>query len=181
MAEPSPILEAEFDPRVCTYWMLQGLIALVVSVVGIPLIPFLLLFGFPVCRRYMNHLHCSLTDKTLVVKKGLLTRIEKTVPLEKITDLGMIQGPIMRMMNLHRLSIETAGSSGGAGGALVALVGIRDAPEFRNRVLAQRDLVQESSSSVEPSPAAGVGGQQALLEEIRDTLLRIEQQGSPKG
>jgi putative membrane protein len=116
---------------------------------------------------------CVLTDKTLKVSKGIFVRVEKTIPLEKITDMGMVQGPIMRYLDLHKLTVETAGQS--AQGALVSLTGIRDAKAFREAVLNQRDVVSAASS---PSDTLAVSQEpidaSSLLSEIRDSLLRIE-------
>ncbi|MBT5658496.1 MAG: PH domain-containing protein, partial [Phycisphaerae bacterium] len=131
--------EATFNPRVRTYWLLSGAIGMTIIVITIPLIPFWFIFGRMITGKYLKHMGCVLTEKTLIVRKGIFNRIEKTIPLEKITDLALKQGPIMRKMELHALSIETAGSSGaGAGGALVSLVGINDTIGFRDRVLEQR-------------------------------------------
>ena len=79
----------------------------------------------------------------------------------------------MRAMNLYALTVETAGSSGGAagGGALVSLIGINDTPAFRNRVLEQRDAIARTPSSTPAAP----GGNLDTLEDIRDTLHRIEE------
>jgi len=33
--------------------------------------------------------------------KGIFNRVEKTVPLEKITDVGLEQGPVMRYLGLR--------------------------------------------------------------------------------
>ena len=178
MSKPTILLEAEFDPKVCTYWLLGGGLLLLVSVAGIPLIPLWFIFGMILTRKYLEYMSCTLTEKTLVVRKGLLNRIEKTVPLEKITDLALKQGPIMRAMQLHTLTIETAGSSGGTAGsgALVGLTGISDCIEFRNQVLAQRDALEDRKSSGhthERTPATD--SSVAVLEEIRNSLQRIEQ------
>jgi len=116
---------------------------------------------------------CVLTDKALEVKKGIFVRVEKTIPLGKITDMGMVQGPIMRYLGLHKLTVETAGKS--AEGALVSLTGIKDVKSFREAVLRQRDVI----SGAPPQPAQAVVSQEpidasSLLSEIRDSLLRIE-------
>ncbi len=176
MNTPQILREAEFDPKVCTYWLLSGAGALLASVIGIVLIPIWFLIGIPITRTYLDRMSCTLTDKSLVVRKGLLNRIEKTVPLEKITDLALKQGPIMRAMGLHTLTIETAGGSGGtAGGALVGLTGIVDCIEFRNEVLGQRDRLEDRKSGGHASThAATAGSDTGVLEEIRDTLQRIE-------
>ena len=78
-----------------------------------------------------------ITERKLIVKKGIFNKEEKTIPLEKITDVAMTQGPLMRMFNLYRLSFETAGQS--AQGALVSLIGIEDAINFRETILSQKD------------------------------------------
>ena len=174
MSEPKVLLEATFDKAVCKYWLLSGTVLLFICIVTIPLIPLWWIFGLALTTKYLERMSCTLTEKTLIVRKGLFNRIEKTVPLEKITDLALQQGPIMRAMNLKALSIETAGSSGGtAGGALVALIGIEETDAFRDTVLAQRDAlsahVQHGVSTPQP-PAADA----SVLESIRDTLGRIE-------
>lgn len=118
-------------------------------------------------------MECVLTDKSLKVKKGIFTKIEKTIPLEKITDMGMIQGPLMRHFGLHQLTVETAGQS--EYGALVSLIGIVDAKAFREAVLRQREAV---SATTPHTPAETVAQDapdtNALLSEIRDSLRRIE-------
>lgn len=166
------IRTAEFDPKVCTYWLVSGVVLMTVIVVGIPFIPFFIIFGLTFTKRYLTSMECVLTDKALKFKKGIFTQIEKTIPLEKITDMGMVQGPIMRSFDLHTLSVETAGQSGP--GALLSLTGIVDAQGFRESVLAQRDAI----SSKEPVQKHTLGGpsknDERVLEEIRDALLRIE-------
>lgn len=122
MSEDTQVKVAEFSPNVPTYWLISGLFVMTVIVVGIPLIPFWLFSGLLFGKRYLASMECVLTDKSLKVKKGIFTKVEKTVPLEKITDMGMVQGPIMRRFGLHQLSVETAGQSG-PGGEL-SLIGI---------------------------------------------------------
>lgn len=170
--------QATFDPQVRTYWLLTGALILTVTIVGIPLLIFWFPIGYVLTGRYMERLRCVLTEKNLHVARGVLVRQEKTVPLDKITDLAMSHGPIMRSLGLRGLSVETAGQSGP--GSLIKLVGIEGTEEFRAAVLAQRERVGASGgASSAPSPAAAAAGEAAaesgkLLTEIRDALLRIE-------
>ena len=167
------IKKAEFNPKVCTYWLMSGTLTLTITIVGIPLLILWIPLGLLVTRRYLERMECVLTDRTLKVKKGILVRIEKTIPLEKITDMGMVQGPIMRHFGLHKLTVETAGQSGQ--GALVALTGIKDAEQFREMVLNQRDQLTDTTpriATVLQDDATSESS--AVLAEIRDTLLRIE-------
>jgi len=173
MSEDSLIQKAEFNPKVCTYWLLSGALILILTLFGIPLLLLWFPIGYVFTRRYLAAMECLLTEKTLKVKKGIFVRIEKTIPLEKITDMGMAQGPIMRHFDLYKLTIETAGQSGQ--GALVSLTGIKDAKLFRETVLKQREehsrarRVTGSDSSQLKTMATD-----PLLAEIRDSLLRIE-------
>ncbi|MYB18003.1 MAG: PH domain-containing protein [Holophagales bacterium] len=174
-----PILrEATFNPKVRTYWLLTGAFVLTVSIVGIPLLIFWFPIGYVLTGRYLERVRCVLTEKNLHVARGVLVRQEKTVPLDKITDLAMSHGPIMRQLGLRGLSVETAGQSGP--GSLIKLVGIEGTEEFRAAVLAQRERVGAAGGR---STALGVavGGEgdagaesTELLSEIRDSLLRIE-------
>ena len=173
MSEETYMKKAEFNPDVCNYWLLSGALVLTIIVIGIPF----LLVWFPIGRvftkRYLDRMECLLTDRALKVKKGILVRIEKTIPLEKITDMGMVQGPIMRHFDLYTLTVETAGQSGQ--GALVSLTGIADAKSFREAVLNQRDAISASSSHSDPEVVRQEPSDaSSLLSEIRDSLLRIE-------
>ncbi len=169
--------EAEFDPKVRTYWLLAGALILTVTVVGIPL----LLLWFPIGNRitghYLRRMKCVLTETKLEVRKGVLTRVEKTIPLDKITDLSLKQGPIMRQLGLEALAVETAGQS--SPGALVQLAGVVDARRFRDAVLKQRDEVISTVSAEgrQATPAATVSDPPVdVFSDIRDTLHRIERQ-----
>ncbi|MFC1889437.1 PH domain-containing protein [Thermodesulfobacteriota bacterium] len=170
--------ESEFDPRVRTYWLLSGIWILTVTVVGILLIPFWFAIGRVVTGRYLSRIKCVLTEKKLHVSKGILIRVEKTVPLDKITDIGLVQGPIMRHFGLESLTVETAGQS--SEGALVKIIGIIETRKFRDAVLRQRDevvaaMVEDGHPSGEV-PAMSNKLSDSILADIRDTLRRIESQ-----
>lgn len=175
MSAEQNILKAEFNPKVCNYWLLSGALVFIMTIVGIPLLILWFPLGFVFTKRYLDRMECVLTDKALKVRKGIFVRVEKTIPLEKITDMGMVQGPIMRSFGLHTLTVETAGQSGV--GSLVSLTGIVNAPEFRETVLNQRE--QQASHKSQVSPLQSSNEQEfsdgnSLLKEIRDSLVRIE-------
>lgn len=173
MSKDNIIRTAEFDPRVKTYWLLSGAIICCITLVGIPLLLVWLPFGLFFTGRYLRRMECQLTNKALKVKKGIMVRTEKTIPLEKITDMGMVQGPVMRFFDIHKLTVETAGQSGQ--GALVSLVGIVDAKDFREAVLAQRDEVATVPGTRSgENVASSTPGEPQALTDVRDSLLRIE-------
>jgi putative membrane protein len=177
-SEEKVIWDAEFNDAVTTYWLLNGAIICVVTVVGIVVLPFWLIIGKWIARKYLASHKCTLTERSLKVNKGIFTQIEKTVPLDRITDLGIVQGPIMRYFDIEALSVETAGQS--SMGSLVQLAGIKQGRKFRDAVLEQRDKVAMASgseSNVDPVGAIGNNSETIrLLTEIRDSLARMEQQ-----
>jgi putative membrane protein len=83
----------------------------------------------------------------------------------------------MRVFDIEALSVETAGQS--TPGSLVQLAGIKDGRKFRDAILKQRDLVVGSEEdrrgpTTSDLATASTDDQRALLEDIRDTLRRIE-------
>jgi len=179
MSNDNIIKDAEFNDAVTTYWLLNGCLICVATIVGIVFLPIWFFVGKWLTRKYLASHKCTLTDKSLKVSKGILTKIEKTVPLDRITDLGIVQGPIMRYFDIEALSVETAGNSSGM--SLVQLQGIKDGRAFRDLVLEQRDKVALTDSSSSGSIAAAStesvasdGQTIQLLTEIRDTMRNIE-------
>ena len=186
MSEPAILLDAEFDPRVKSYWIWPAVLLLTLLIVTIPIALLYAIVAGRFTGRYLANLHCTLTERTLDIKKGIWNKTESTIPLEKITDLQLFQGPIMRHFGLHGFKVETAGQSSEPGGSLVNLIGIVDTKDFRKAVLDQRDRQRDRSLSgatrgpampITQTPAAVPGDLQAaqLLTEIRDSLQRIEQ------
>ena len=177
------ILNATFDRNVRTYWLISGTIVMTLVVVTIPLIPIWLAIGYWATERYLQNMSCILTNRSLKLRKGIFVRTEKTVPLDKITDLGFVQGPVMRALGLESISVETAGQSGP--GSLVSVTGIENARGFRDRVLEQREIYLHDSDAGKAERSSPSGTTEAsdslsvkLLTEIRDTLLRIEKSDS---
>ena len=101
----------------------------------------------------------------------ILFRTEKNVPLDKIQDVAMKEGPLLRKLGLASLGVETAGSSNPQG-ADAQLVGVVDAPVFRDAILDQRDKVVEGQGKAPVEASAS--SKDDVLVEIRDSLLRIE-------
>jgi putative membrane protein len=165
------IEEAVFDKAAIIRYYWVGLLWLCVPIVTIPLALILAIIYKLVLDKVIDNWSCSLTTRSLHVKKGVLNKIEKTVPLEKITDLQMSQGWIMRRFDLRTIAVETAGQSGP--GSLISLMGIKDTERFRRDVLDQRDRMGGETAS---APTASDDGRtDPVLIEIRDSLKETTQ------
>ena len=178
MNEPTILLKAEFDPRVKSYWIWQPVLGMVLAIITIPLAILYAIIARAFIDRYLANLSCALTERTLDIKKGIWNKTESTVPLDKITDLQLFQGPVMRYFGLHGFKVETAGQSSPTGGSLVNIVGIVDTKAFRRAVLEQRDRMNTGAAALPVARTsaheAGDPQETALLKEIRDSLQRIE-------
>lgn len=169
------IQQAEFNPRIKKYILFIVAFFLFVSIAGIPLIlVWYLGLGQYVSRRYYENLKCRLTDSHLEFKKGILFRVEKTIPLENIQDITFIDNPFLRWFDLRILKIETAGSSNPTGSDM-KLIGIIDTPEFKEKVLEQRTIIRNKALTM-MGGGTGSGDDLSIeiLKEIRDLLKDIK-------
>ena len=174
------IAEAAFDPRLASYFRWIGIGFACITVVGILLIPFVWAFSFWYGPEYLRRVSARLTAQALEVQVGVFFRKEATIPLNRITDVRLHDGPLMRHYRLRGLKVETAGSAGQNAGSEGNLIGVVDAAAFRDAILAQRQQVLEAGEGrpVMPAPAAQSApapADAATLTEIRDILARIEQ------
>ena len=181
MEEESIIRQAEFNQSVKTYWVLTSCIPFVASLFGIPLLVIWIPIALVIADKYVRSLELTLTEKSVKLKKGVIVKVEKTIPLDKITNLGLSQGPIMRGLGIQGLTVETAGST--TPGALVSLPGVVDAREFRDAVLHQKELQMAGAGAETGGGLAASGGPSPVpgehlevLRDIRDSLRRIETQ-----
>lgn len=177
MLKSEIIKKADFSPKIKTYILLTVAFFLFISIIGIPvLIIWFLGFGQYISNRYFENLKCVLTDRHLIFSKGAFFMVEKTIPLENIQDLTFLQNPILNLLELRILKIETAGGSNPHGSDM-KLIGITDAEAFKQKVLDQREHIARPVSKKTVTPE----GSQLLelISEIRDLLkdLKKGQQG----
>ena len=174
------LLRARFDERLPKYWLILTVIPFVLSIIGIPLaVVWVLGLGQMVHRKQFEVLEAEMTPRSLNMASGFLFRTQQNIPLDKITDLAVKEGPVLRWLGLCTLAVETAGGGAAAAGTgMGRLTGVVDALAFRDAVLAQRDRVTgggvSSEASASGANAASSATSEATLGEIRDSLARIE-------
>ena len=172
MIQESKSLEtAEFNPKIKAYLLISIALIMTVTLIGIPfLIIWFLGLGQYYCKRFYENLVCTLSERHLNFKKGVLFKVEKTIPLENIQDLTFLENPLLKAFNLRILKIETAGQSNPQGSDM-KLIGILDTIKFRNKVLRQRELL---STEVLKPPKTNESSQDQVLNELKEirNLLR---------
>jgi putative membrane protein len=173
------LLVAQFDPRLETYFMLQALFLLACTFFGIPLVPFWFLFARGLHRKQYESLGCELTTRSLNVRRGFIFKVQQHIPLDKITDLAVYEGPLLRALGLCSIRIETAGGGQAAATGQALLPGVMNLDAFRERVLAQRDTIVLGADAAPQVLDDGVRrvapvASDDVLREIRDSVRRIE-------
>ena len=164
------LLKGEFSPKLRIYMLAYWGMFFVASVVGIAVLPLWLIFGPLWVRRYHASLRCDLTERSVVIGRGVFFRREMTIPLDKIQDISIREGPLLSAFGILQLRIETAGQSQSSTGKSDAdLIGLTNARAVRDRILEQRDALGTPAAAPQPADS-----QAAILAEIRDTLLRLE-------
>ncbi|KAF1727925.1 MAG: PH domain-containing protein [Pseudoxanthomonas sp.] len=169
----TPPLHATFNPLIRPYLVAMVAWYLLLSIFGAPLILVWVLGpGQWWARHYFDRLGCTLDDRTLQFRKGILFRVEKTIPLENIQDVTFIEGPILRLYHLSILRVETAGQSPGQAHSM-QLVGIVDAHALRDEILARRErlrMQRTPTSQVPYHQGDALDAIRARLDEIAELL-----------
>ena len=88
-------------------------------------------------KKQADALRYWLDGATLRVDQGVYFLKRKAIPLDRITDVVLVQGPLMRRCGLWTLQVQTAGT--GQGVAEAVMYGIDEPEKVRDAILAARD------------------------------------------
>jgi membrane protein YdbS with pleckstrin-like domain len=173
-------------------------VSIAVPVLGVVLaLPFLALMFLPDILAYVGiHLRYDttwyvLTDRSLRIRRGIMTIHETTISFENVQNVEVRQGPLQRYFDIADVIVQTAGggvASHGKGqtsslGAHTGILqGLDDAEAVRNQILASVErtrtagLGDEHPKHVRPATAAGPALSErhlGVLREIRDSVRRL--------
>ena len=156
-------MAVEFDKKIVIYWWLTTNLGLLASFIGIPLMLFWIPFGWIVHRKQYDHMSAALTDRSVNMRMGWVFKKQQNIPLDKLTDVSIHEGPVLNAFGVVRMQFETAGA------APFILTGVKNSEQFRDLVLEQRDSLISNPISNTPN-----AGQSELFIEIRDLLKSID-------
>jgi hypothetical protein len=175
--------KAVFNPRMQPYLVLSVALVLSVTVIGIPVaIIWCLGLGQWWARRYFDSLQCELDAQMLRVSKSIVGPVEQRIALEKIRDITVVGGPVLRLfkLNLLRCELTDRHPRNPHLKHWVGIMGIVDAHAFRDRILQARDVLREqgaqgvvpavSASAREDALLAALQGIQRSVDEILAVL-----------
>jgi hypothetical protein len=128
-------------------------------------------------KLYYNSMWYELHDDEMRWKRGVIFRRTGIVPYNRITNIDIRQGPVMRALEISTLSIQTAGYSGQAQ-AEIRIEAIVHAEELRELI---RTLVRVCSGGngtgtgrPDQVPLIKPADLQQILEELRAVRALLE-------
>jgi membrane protein YdbS with pleckstrin-like domain len=129
--------------------------------------------------KYYRSIFFELKDDEVTWKRGVWFRQTGIVPYDRITNIDIYQGPLMRLLGFSLIKLQTAGYSGQAK-AEITMEGIVEAEELRETI---RSMIRETRKATGPGdgttgavsqegPLQAIPG--GLLEEVRAIRLLLE-------
>ena len=161
-ADRGHIMAVEFDRKIIVYWWIMANLGLLVTFVGIIAMVVWIPFGWIVHKKQYEHMSGALTDRSINMRMGWLFKKQQNIPLDKLTDVSIHEGPILNAFGVVRMQFETAGA------APFILTGVKNSDQFRDLVLQQRDSLVSAPQQSAPSDDSN-----DVLVEIRDILQQI--------
>ena len=80
---------------------------------------------------YYKSVVYHLNETEMTWKRGVWFRKTGIVPYNRITNIDISQGPVMRLFSISNLQIQTAGSSGNKAMSEISIIGMEDAEPLR--------------------------------------------------
>ncbi len=126
--------------------------------------------------RYLSTVSYTLSEDRVIFVGGLWWKRKSFVPYNRITNIDLQQGPLSRRFGLGKVSIQTAGYSGQAGGprfAEIAIFGVKEFEGIKDAIMSM--IVRSRPVAIE----AGVEtvhrtSDTEILEELRRIRKGIE-------
>ncbi len=129
----------------------------------------LILFFVTWARLYYESMWYELRDDEMSWRRGVWFRKTGIVPYNRITNLDIRQGPVMRVLGISTLSIQTAGYSGQAIPE-IKIEGVEHAEELREFV---RSMVRGTTSHSDGTGGMPVQSPKTTDQQVLSELVKI--------
>ena len=178
------------DIGLAVLWIVIAMAAPLVGLLITPLMLFIMIIP-DVIAYVAIHLKFDttwyvLSDRSMRIRRGIWIIHETTITFENIQNVRLTQGPIERYFGFANLVVETAGGGASAEGETHGqahhgiMVGLADAPEVRDRIMAKVRKFQSAglgdeqhATETNDSTASFSDRDVDLLAEIRDQIVRL--------
>ena len=152
MSETAQTHEFEID-REAVYRYLRTFVTLIMVLAGVWVFGAGLILGLLwyvgigpwVHRRQVEALRYRLDGATLRIDQGFIFLQRKSIPLDRVTDVVLTQGPLLRHFGIWQMKIQTAGT--GQQLPEGTMVGVIDAEAARDLIMRCRDEIAGANRS----------------------------------
>lgn len=159
----------------CCAWMFVDSIFTILIVIGLAVLGVCVVFACIWAPLYYKSVVYHLNDTEMTWKRGVFFRKTGIVPYNRITNVDIVQGPVMRLFGISHLKIETAGGGASKSSAEIQLEGISDPEPLRqlimNFVRGQKPAAAATGTEYKSQNA----DLQALLEEVAAIRRLLEE------
>ena len=161
------------DFFILVLFLLLCFVAPIALVPDVPLLADVIIVGFIFLivvlyliwvKMYYESMWYELHDDEMRWKRGVIFRSTGIVPYNRITNIDIRQGPVMRALGISTVSIQTAGYSGAA------------IPEIRIEAIEYAEELRELIRNLVRSCSAGGDGTGTGKHDPRETASSVHQQ-----
>lgn len=130
---------------------------------------------------YYKSIVYHLNDTEMSWKRGVWFKKTGIVPYNRITNVDISQGPVMRLFKISNLQIQTAGNSGGKAGSEISIIGVEDAEPLRAFIMdfvrgtAPVTAVTGGDDKAPPLSSASTADLSQLLSEVEKIRKLLEE------
>ncbi len=147
----------------------MGLFAAVLWGVAGGLVALMLAISVPVIVLWYRNLAYEIEDDKIIIRKGILTKIQQNIPMVMVTDFRLQRTLYDRMLGIGSIQIQTAGQSTTATGYEGKLAGLEDWKDLHE------DLRQRiRRGELKPADHDESTELHLILEELREIRRVLE-------
>jgi membrane protein YdbS with pleckstrin-like domain len=155
------------------------------SIISLISTPFLIIIFFTAfwIPKYYSSISYMLAESDIVIEKGVWWKRKSIVPYNRVTNIDIFQGPLSRHFELGKISIQTAGFSGGGGSgsskaAEAVILGVKNFEEIKNFILSRVKRVKPIGVETDSEQVTSEDFSSEIIAELKKIRKLLEDQST---
>ena len=120
---------------------------------------------------YFNTIIYRIDDNHAIRSHGVLWKVRRSVPLEKITNIDVRRGPVERILGIGQVWVFTP--STGAMTPEEKIVGVRNADAIKQEIVERSEAAKAGTAAAEAEETQAVRASEEVVGLLRDILLAL--------
>lgn len=159
-------------------WMFVDSFFRIFLIIGIAALAVCVIFACIWAPLYYKSVVYHLNGTEMTWRRGVFFRKTGIVPYNRITNVDIVQGPVMRVFGIYHLKIETAGGGASKNSAEIQIEGVENPEPIRQLIMdfvrGQKPAAAATGTEYKPVSSAAPD-MQALLEEVSAIRRLLEE------